>query len=575
MRNATLLALAILLATTGAMADNRTMTEMRDIAAAKLTRTAAVKGQWSQVRPATLQCAAEDDAYAVFIPAEDAAGFVIVARSNLVEPVIGYSTERFDADDMPDGLRWFLAAVSRRLAAAEAGFAGAPRRTAAAFTPVDNFVTTQWSQDYPFDRKTPNNYPAGCIATALAQCLNYCQYPPSADFTGSYSITTTKGKKETTEQKTEHVSTTYTWPYKDTYKSRGSYGDNIDELLRDCGYATYMEYTKDGSGSNCIYAALALTGEFGYPEECIKYHSQEIFNGDQEAWNQIIYDELAARSPVLYGAKDPAVGGHAFVFTGVDADGLVYVNWGWRGTADGFYDIQLLDPTAVGSQDHYTESHQMVTGIRTTPLATDGIQTRIWGYSGDPYTFRWGTEENEDGTSFHTLYADLPYGFLNMSPSGFQGVFGLFAQDLTDGTAWVIAEDLQDRDTIPSGYGYCGSSEQYKEFYFYYDISGEQGLKPGHTYRMAFGTKDDREGTWHSILIQGQEIAYDITYTGDPATSTVDPEIKEMPVLTAVHAPLAAPAGSHQLPLYFDLSGRRIQQPAHGLFIQGGRKVLR
>lgn len=390
---------------------------------------------------------------------------------------------------------------------------------------------------------------------------------------GSYSVTTTTGKKEKTENKQEHVSTTYTWPYKDTYKSIGRYGDNIDELLRDCGYATYMNYTKDGSGSIVEFAAMAFTTAFSYPEECIKSYDRDAFNGDQDAWNQIIYDELAARCPIIYGAHDPEAGGHAFVFSGVDADGLVYVNWGWRGSSDGFYNIELLDPMDSGSQDHFTENHRMVTGIRTTPLANDKIQTRIWGYSGDPYTFRWGVEENEDGTSFHTLYADLPYGFLNMSPSSFQGVFGLFGQNLTDGTAWVIAEDLQDRDTIPTGYGYCGDSEQYKDFYFYYDITGEKGLKPGHTYRMAFGTKDDREGTWHSILIDGIEIAYDITYTGDPETSTVDPIIKDMPVLTAIHAPLAAPVNT--LPLYFDLSGRRITEPARGLFIHNGRKVLR
>jgi len=557
-----------------ASAAERTMTEMRSLAAAKLNRTAAVKGMRSQIQPATLQCIAEDNTFAIFTP-EAGSGFAVIAKSDLVEPIVGYSTERYDADNVPPALKWYLQTVGQNLQYIESGRIQAPRRTAATFTPVENFVTTKWDQAYPYDRKTPNNFPSGCVATALAQCLNYRQYPPSAEFDGTYWVTTTQGKKETTERKTEHVSSVYSWPYKDTYKSFGKYGDNIDELMRDCGYATYMSYAKDGSSTGGYQSAMALTGFFGYPEECVKMYMRNYFGEGQDAWNQIIYDELMARSPVIYGGVDRDFGGHAFVFSGIDADGLVYVNWGWSGAGNGFYDIQLLNPTVNGETDNFTESHHMTTGIRTTPLATDGIQTRIWGYSGDPYTFRWGTEEDEDGNPFHTLYADLPYGFLNMSPSGFQGVFGLFAQDLTDGTTWVIAEDLQDRDTIPSGYGYCGSSEQYKDFYFYYDISGEKGLKPGHTYRMAFGTKDDREGTWHSILCAGGEWAYDITYTGDPETSTVDDEAKPVPVLTAIHAPLAAPDQHTTLPHYFDLSGRRINQPAHGLFIQGGRKVLK
>ena len=569
MRDIALFTLACLLAGSTAVAGNRTMTEMRAIAAARLTRTAAVKGMWSQVQPATLQCIAEDNAFAIFTP-DEGLGFVIVAKSDKVEPIIGYSTEQLDPTDMPDGLRWYLRTVSSQLMAVESGSIQAPRRTAAIFTPVENFVTTKWDQAYPYDRKTPNNFPSGCVATALAQCLNYCQYPPSAEFDGTYWVITTQGKKEVTERKTEHVSSTYIWPYKDTYKGFGNYGDNIPELMRDCGYATHMSYAKDGSGTSDLYASWALTEYFGYPEACVKWYDTAYFGGSQDDWNQIIYNELAARSPIIYDGVDEEFGGHAFVFSGVDADGLVYVNWGWSGAGNGFYDIQLLNPTVYG----FTEYHHMVTGIRTTPLPTDGIQTRIWGYSGEPYTFRWGTEENEDGTPFHTLYADLPYGFINFSPSSFQGVFGLFAQDLTDGTTWVIAEELQDRDTIPAGYGYAGSSEQYKEFYFYYDISGEKGLKPGHTYRMAFGTKDDREGTWHSILCAGGEWAYDITYTGNPETSTVDDEAKPVPVLTAIHAPLAAPA-TPAFTGFFDLDGRKHVQPAAGgVYIVNGKKVV-
>lgn len=577
----------LLLAVGSSYAENRSLEEMRAIAAAKLSAGAGVKSVHGGVKAIDLQCISNAQSYAVFAPAEGS-GFVIVAKSDLVDPVIAYSTERFDVTNMPPAVRYYLAQASRTLEAIEAGRIQAPRRTAS-FTPVENFITTQWSQDYPFDRKTPNNYLAGCVATALAQCLNYCQYPASVDFVGSCSVTTKQGNKEKTENKTLHITTTYTWPYKNTYKSLGRYGDNIDELLRDCGYASYMQYSAEGSGTYSLLAGIALISDFQYPEACIKYIEKDWDGIDQETWNQMIYDELALRCPILYGAEDE-VGGHAFIFSGVDEEGLVYVNWGWRGSLDGFYAIELLNPEGM-CVNGFTGTPHMIIGIRPTPLATDRKLSRINGYIGDPYTFRWGTATDDKGVERHTLYCDIPYGLINWCPTNFQGVFGLFARDLTDGTDWVIAEDLQDRTTLRAGHGYFGDSEQYKDFAYYYYIDGEQGLKPGHTYLMAFGTKDDEEGIWHSISCIGGELGYEITYTGDPATSTVSTQKSEVPILTSIRNVNSKLATSDDgLTRVYDTTGRLVHTaptaqfnlwdvPARGILIvkQGDsvKKIIR
>ena len=591
-----LLPIVLFAAALGLQAAERSEAEMRAIAAAKLSSQALVKGQQGSaaLKPMSLERLVDEKTYSIFTPA-DGDGFVIVAKSDLVEPVIGYSTGSIDPSDMPEGLCWFLGEWNRQVTAAETAgnSALAPRRAAATFTPVENFVTTTWSQEYPFDRKTPNNYPSGCVATALAQCLNYCQWPASAEFEGDYYVSTTKGKKTTTERKTETVSTTYTWPYKDSYKTIGRYGDNIDELLRDCGYACYMQYSASGSGTYTYLAGIALTHVFGYPQESVTYYDYDKVS-DADTWAQLIYDELALRSPVLYGGADNDFGGHAFVFSGIDEQGYVYVNWGWRGQGDGFYAITSLNPPAnEESRYNFTHGAEMITGIRVNPQPTDHVKGFITAYAGDPFTFRFGTEKDDNDVERLTLYCDLPYGFINMNASDFQGVFGIFGQDLTDGTDWVIALDLQDRDTIPSGYGYTGTSEQYKDFYFYYFVDGEQGLKPGHKYRLSFGVRDDREGTWHSIICNGGELGYDIDFTGAPETSTISAEKTPVPVLTSIRGltPTAS-SSSHTdgLTRVFDSTGRLIYLaptarfnlwdiPAHGiLFVKEGdsvRKVVR
>lgn len=572
-----LLPLVLTFACLHLVAAERTIAEMSALAAAQL-RTAQVKSANGGVKGPALRCLSNEKAYCIFTP-EEGDGFVIVAKSTLANPIIGYSTAPFDMNDMPDGLRWFLNETSSELQAAEAGAPHrAPRRTAASYTPVENFITTQWSQEYPYDRKTPNNFPAGCIATALAQCLNYFQWPASADFDGTYYVTTKSGKKETTNRYTEHVASTYNWPYKDTYKSFGNYGDNIPELLRDCGYATYMSYAEEGSGSYTYQAGIALTTIFSYPEESVKFMHYDYL-GDADVWAQTIYDELAQRCPVFMGASDDTMGGHAFLFSGVDEDGLVYVNWGWRGTANGYFAITELNPKQGSQQFLFNKSMNIIYGIRPEATATDHVIGNIYGYSGNPYTFRFGTEKDDDDIEHVTLYCDLPYGFINFNSSTFRGVFGIFGQDLTDGTDWVIAPDLQDRDTIPPGYGYAGSSDQYKEFYFYYYVDGEKGLKPGHKYRLSFGVCDDREGTWHSIICNGGELGYDIEYTGDPETSTISEEKTPVPILTSISSPKAASSSSTDATTrVYDTNGRLVYAapaarfnlwdvPAHGILI--------
>lgn len=555
--------LSMLLAATIMMAGNRPLAEMQAIAAKKLNALAAERGQRNAPAKSTeLRCLADKEAYTVF-SSEATNGFVIVAKSTKVDPIIGYSTESFDTDRIPANMQWYLSEVNRNLQAIEAGEIEAPKR-AATYTRVKNFVKTKWNQEAPYNALTPNNYPTGCVATALAQCLNYCQYPSSVDFDGYYYIVNGNNY----ESFNEHVSSTYTWPYENSYKGKTP-DDNIAELMRDCGYATYMIYASDGSASALKYAGIALTHVFGYPQDCVKYYERDCWGKDDD-WKQIIYDELALSCPILYAAHpgdEDSEGGHAFVFSGVDADGKVYVNWGWGGSQNGYFSIDVL----ILGKDIYTKGHRMVTGIRTTPLATDHAEPRIWANAGR-YTFEWSKERGNKGKTYNSLHINIPGGLANNTPCDFEGVFGIFAQDLTDGTTWIIAEDLQDSDTIPSGYGaYVDESEP---FYYYYDVTGDNGLKPGHTYRMSFGTKDNREGTWHSLICEGGEIGYDVTYTGDPKTSTVSESPTSVPVLTDITGINDIIAQQRTDKNWYDLHGRRLATPQKGINIMNGKKIF-
>ena len=562
-------------------AAERTQGEMKDIAAQKLWAAAGVKGQRGGVNAQNVRCIYEDDALAVFEP-QEAGAFVIVSKSDLASPVIGYSQTDFVLQNAAPALRWFLNAARQTILKAEAE--GTTLKTAAhyaSYQPVEPFITTLWHQNAPYNLKVLNQYPAGCMAIALAQCINYCRYPSNVNFKG-YAWYKSKSSSKYTIDSID-IKSTYFYPFLDTY-GRASKGQQnaVATLVRDCGYATYMDYAEEGSGTLMFYSGDALVNDFKYPEECIKYLDCDY--STPEEYYEIIYSELQMKCPIMFGAQDAnGSGGHAFVLCGIDNEGLVYVNWGWGGAADGFYDISLLNPDDM----EFSNGQHMVYGIRSTPLENDHIITRIFSYSGEAYTFRLGTEKDDNGKEHQTLYADLPYGFINFNASTFKGVFGVFAEDLTDGTSWIISEELQDPIELPSISGYYGNSKDYEEFYFYYYIDGEEGLKPGHTYRMSFGCRDDREGVWHSILsIYGGELAYDIHYTGDLATTTIDEELKPVPVLDAINNVTAdRSAESSNMTVVYDAMGRIVYSaptahfnlwdvPARGiLLVKQGKQV--
>ena len=130
-----------LLSLTAAWAGERSDLEMRAIALQQLaanqanTRGAALESDICEL--------ARREAYSVF-GLSQGQGFVVVSRSNVFHPVLATSETRFDADNLPDGLKWWLEAINESLLTREAA---APTR---AYTLVENFVMTQWDQGDPY-----------------------------------------------------------------------------------------------------------------------------------------------------------------------------------------------------------------------------------------------------------------------------------------------------------------------------------------------------------------------------------------------------------------------------------------
>ena len=151
----------------------------------------------------------------------------------------------------------------------------------------------------------------------------------------------------------------------DSYKGHYSkeQGDAVAKLMLDCGVAADMNYATDGSGTYTENAARGLRRNFGYPETTQMLKRRRY---SEQAWMDIIYNEINERRAILYTGVDNKNGGHAFVLSGYDETGKVWINWGWDGASDGFYDIALLNPKSY----KFSEDQDMIIGIESEKTET-------------------------------------------------------------------------------------------------------------------------------------------------------------------------------------------------------------
>lgn len=288
-------------------------------------------------------------AYYVFNDEEE--GFVIISGDDNTPAVLGYSTTgTFSEDSMPDGLKNLLETYRLRIESIPAS--AAPANDTTDYFATDDFVgekqleTNDWGQGAPFNKYTPNNYPTGCVATALGIVMAYYGHPTTG--TGSHSYT---WNDQTLSA--DFAQSTYDWDnmrasYTDSYSDAEA--EAVATLMHDIGIATEMNYTEDGSGSSMKRALAALVNNFGYSDNIKTYTFLSV--GEDNLWKEKLRQEIDADRPIIYTARNDSNEGHAYVVDGYK-DNLFSINWGWNGRYNGFY--QLGDMLTDSSSPSYNE----------------------------------------------------------------------------------------------------------------------------------------------------------------------------------------------------------------------------
>jgi len=333
--------------------------------------------------------------YVVYL---EPSGFVIVSGDDLVEPIIGFADDGiYDPSlDNPLGalvtndLNVRISAVRStfRLLAmtpqtaisdtqkkwnlfigsavtSEGGF-GLMGRQSISDVRVAPLVQSKWDQTTVCDRNcynyyTPNHYPSGCVATAMAQLMRFHQYPIEPDDSVPYSVferqrftITVNGNNETRYLKGGNGSGgPYNWNRMELIPDCSttlSQRQAIGALCYDAGISINMDYTPDGSGALVYQAKEVLLTTFQY-ENAISGWNYDYFTETYRDLGSglkgMINPNLDAGLPVILSLRrDGADGGHTVL-----ADGYGYnfstpyhhLNMGWSGSDDAYYNLPNVD----------------------------------------------------------------------------------------------------------------------------------------------------------------------------------------------------------------------------------------
>lgn len=473
-------------------------------------RQAAARGGAGQAQ--SLQSALDNSYYYVFNIGTDG-GFVIVSGDDRTPEILGYSDAgHFDAQNIPDNMRAFLQGYADEIQHMPETMPAASRgvgQKKVVRSSINPLIQTTWNQGRPYNNlcpmflNTPDRCVTGCVATAMAQVMYYHSWPNqvanaipayqcSTNWTG-YGRISVEGVPAGTNINWDDMWLDY--PDHDENVAESSLSENeqtanaaVAQLMAYCGRSVQMNYgnaINGGSSASAHDVVGALVDYFDYDARAKYVERSSCGYAD---WIALIYNELAAGRPMIFGGQSTG-GGHAFVCDGYDEDDFFHINWGWGGMSDGYFRLSGLTPDAQGaggssSSDGYNLSLGAIIGVQPdkgTPIdvakltvrnmkimtnivnnmavTTDnhtysrsntssnfystennylGFVSYFWNYTGSTKTFAYGWRLKKGGEIIQDFVASEGASINNNEMEG-PGQTCSFGAGLEDGTYQIVA----------------------------------------------------------------------------------------------------------------------------------------
>lgn len=326
-------------------------------------------------------------------------GFTIVSGDDRLPAIVGYTESGdFDTNQLPTNFVSFMQAYqdfADNATDEQIAEIATWRAQATAHEAVAPFMKEKWNQTAPYNNWCPvykdQRCVTGCVATAVAQILHHYSDRQPTDlqanipaYTSIVQIVEAYGQTFTYKNDMPEIAAgeKYDWEnMQDVYtgSETKAQDDAVAKLMLHVGCAVGMKYSPSSSAASAT--PETFTKYFGMDKELIGYYTRASYQIAE--WDHMLYKEIAAQRPVYYNGQTTSNSGHAFVIHGYD-DGFYYVNWGWGGYSDGYFDITILNPhniTSAGASstdDGYSMSNGMIIGIQPDNGVVDEIERPVF-----------------------------------------------------------------------------------------------------------------------------------------------------------------------------------------------------
>ena len=287
----------------------------------------------------------------VYVYSTDNNGYMILSADDEAEAMLAYGYN-FNGEINPS-MQWLLGEYSKEIDGlrnkSQSQKIKLPQSSAKTATteksPITPLLTTKWDQSAPYNNMCPEQNGvqcvSGCVATAMAQVINYHRVPAGNGFgTASYEW---NGQTLTFDFANE----SFDWDNMlDTYTSSATEEQQqaVAKLMYACGVSVYMSYNAYGSGAYCEDVPIAMIDHFGFDKN-LHLELREFYTA--QGWIDFMYSQLSEYGPVMLSGTNTSIG-HMFVCDGYSSDNFFHINWGWSGTSDGYFKLSALDPADQG-----------------------------------------------------------------------------------------------------------------------------------------------------------------------------------------------------------------------------------
>ena len=226
---------------------------------------------------------------------------------------------------VPDALKEKNNGLWEKYLSADDSFLGTLVRA----TQYGPYLNTTWDQEYPYNYYCPYDpfqlyyyglyvpSAVGCVATAMAQIINYHQYPSAVTFssTDNYSYVYPNSSLTVNVSASSASISNITYPASTNTAAKLSYA---------CGISVDMTYTYYNSTASHVNAASAFVNKFNY------YSAYRVLSSHTSFYYWLYTDMLNARPALLAIFKSGYTDGHSIVCDGYNsATGQYHLNYGY------------------------------------------------------------------------------------------------------------------------------------------------------------------------------------------------------------------------------------------------------